>query len=859
MAANVLDPAYGGVADAIQTSGSIAAGSNQLTIAGGFSASDVGKVVLVGGAGATVNLGATNGGTAVPRPYRGWISQVAGGVASIVTAKGGSTAMNATTSQTNTAVAYGTNLYDAIVAAQATGDAIEIPPGDYIFVGVVTQPIKRMFGGGRSTRILMSNDWSAFRPTAGAGLTGSAMPLGTDAALGATSITLASPPSGIGNGDVVFLGSSDVWEPSGTDSDALATTKGEFVRIQQVQGSTVYLESPLADTYLVASGGQLQAFGFAQSIDVSSMRFVNATPNVINYTASSPFSLAQYGGGSGVFYFLRYRGVRVSNIEFEGTAAGQVFLSNCFDFEIDRIKLRDTSQLGTYGYGISLFASQWGEVSNSAARRSSALFNAQGVLANATGQANMPTRWVTVRDCTSFQGQHEPFLCHVTCELIDFVDCRVFGGSFYPTETTHSSGFRIFGRRCKLIDPVVEGLAGTAIVVAGKYCEIHNPIIRGIVPDFQRSRGIVLNGGNPGAVGTLIRDADIADVAQTAANSEGHAIIVANGATGTRIIGRNEVRNVGGYGVWDSDVTNSTVIDGLTGVNHGSPSSSFTPYLIQHDAATASPNYRNIRASLQSTTNRVTNRTAAIDNRYAQFTANGTIVIPDGVTRVRCRAGGGGGGGGGGGSAASTQLQAGGGGAGGTIAEAQIAVTPGETLTINIGAGGAGGSGGAAGGSAGTDGGVGGNTTVVNSSSVTLLTAIGGARGRASTASSTTAGLGGLYGGTNNAANGLQPAGSGGAGDTKGMGPFVCVVGGGGGGAATATNGGGAGGSLAAGATLQSQSPGAPGASGTANGSSAAAATYPGCGGGGGGGGAAGPGAGGNGGAGAAGQVELWW
>ncbi|SHJ69474.1 hypothetical protein SAMN02745194_03145 [Roseomonas rosea] len=79
------------------------------------------------------------------------------------------------------------------------------------------------------------------------------------------------------------------------------------------------------------------------------------------------------------------------------------------------------------------------------------------------------------------------------------------------------------------------------------------------------------------------------------------------------------------------------------------------------------------------------------------YASSGSWTVPAGVTRMRFRIWGGGGGGGG--SANANSAGAGGGGAGFT--EGWVAVTPGQVLSIQVGAGGAGGVPGAAGGAGG--------------------------------------------------------------------------------------------------------------------------------------------------------------
>lgn len=116
------------------------------------------------------------------------------------------------------------------------------------------------------------------------------------------------------------------------------------------------------------------------------------------------------------------------------------------------------------------------------------------------------------------------------------------------------------------------------------------------------------------------------------------------------------------------------------------------------------------------------------DNRVrkARFNANGTFVVPAGVTTVWVSgcAGGGGGGGGAGLVSGNTTICGGGGGAGQSTIGQAITVTPGESLPVVIGGAGAGGNGGSGDNQAGAKGGDGGPTKLGN-----VLTLHGGAGG----------------------------------------------------------------------------------------------------------------------------------
>ena len=136
-----------------------------------------------------------------------------------------------------------------------------------------------------------------------------------------------------------------------------------------------------------------------------------------------------------------------------------------------------------------------------------------------------------------------------------------------------------------------------------------------------------------------------------------------------------------------------------------------------------------------------------IGNRKAVFTANGTYTVPPSVTQIWVSGcAGGGGGAGGGGTVGSSGFVGGGGGGGGGAGQSAIkqpiSVTPGNSLSIAIGAPGAGGAGGANTGANGANGTAGGNTVLTDSTSATTLLTLagGGGGGGGGGQTSTTAG-----------------------------------------------------------------------------------------------------------------------
>jgi hypothetical protein len=114
----------------------------------------------------------------------------------------------------------------------------------------------------------------------------------------------------------------------------------------------------------------------------------------------------------------------------------------------------------------------------------------------------------------------------------------------------------------------------------------------------------------------------------------------------------------------------------------------------------------------------------ALSGILTEFTADGTLAIPADAlpfALVEGCGGGGGGGGGHGGDDATVQATGGGGGSGAVWSSAAILITPGNTLTIDVGAGGAGGTSGADGTS--------GSDSTVKDGGTTLATFMGGGKG----------------------------------------------------------------------------------------------------------------------------------
>jgi hypothetical protein len=260
------------------------------------------------------------------------------------------------------------------------------------------------------------------------------------------------------------------------------------------------------------------------------------------------------------------------------------------------------------------------------------------------------------------------------------------------------------------------------------------------------------------------------------------------------------------------------------------------------------------------------------------FTTSGSFVVPAGVTSISAVAVGGGGGGAGG----SDPTNGGGGGGASALAYVNnIAVTPGETLTVVVGSGGTAGAGSNVGTSGGlssiarsatillqANGGTQGNALIINANNNggaggTVVTGSGGAGGVGGSGNSSGGGGGGGAGGY----SGTGGAGS--AGSTSGNPTGSTGSGGGGGGGAGSNNRGGGGGGVGLDGIGQNGSGGAliiAGGQGGLGGSNGSFGTFGGSVGSGGGGGLYGGGGGGGsdsatatGGAGAAGGVKIFY
>lgn len=214
-------------------------------------------------------------------------------------------------------------------------------------------------------------------------------------------------------------------------------------------------------------------------------------------------------------------------------------------------------------------------------------------------------------------------------------------------------------------------------------------------------------------------------------------------ATGDRVV----VASVGGNTAANGEFTITKLsattfsLDGSTG--NGAYTSGGTAACI-----TATPQFTipadgdtldaaSVNVALEALADRTQALALAVRNRVDEFTANGTWTAPDNCFAVELEGCGGGGGGGGATPAGTVNTESATGGAGGGGAQLGrriVAVTPGTSYTVTIGAGGTGGAASTAGGAGGdttfgalaTFAGAGGGTSSSSSSSNTARATLGG-------------------------------------------------------------------------------------------------------------------------------------
>jgi hypothetical protein len=555
---NATDAAYGAKADAQQATGSITATQNTLTITAG-SIPAVGQFVMVPGAGTT--------GGGVGGPFSAYVSSVASNVVTLVTTRGGGVAANAGTTSTGATVTFGTGCAAAVNTALAVGKRVHFPAGSYVWDTPITPSSLYLTGDGVGrTIIYFPTNISAITVT-GPGLTGSTGALTANAVAGAQSLTVGGGvPAGIGQGDYIYISSTTVF-----DAAESFCTCGEFARVYGISGTTVYLNSPLVGpfTYTTAATAKIQKMSFLEGVHVGDMEWISGTPEKSLTGPTTPAVVVNNAGAGNVIQVKRAAWPTLENLKVTGWSGDFIGLTNCVHFRcqnIDGVAGAEAPALtagNSYGYKISAYGSQWGEVLGGVIERSHGGFNAEGT-GQVVGDIIMPTNSIEVRGATSRNGTSEPFLCHNASAFVDFIDCKLMGGPLFPPENTHDSGFQLVGKYCRAISPVISNTSGRTILLANDHCEAINPVIRNLAPWNDRCDGISVTGTNCRVV-----SADIDGVpTDPSTGNTGRGILVQAGATGFELAGQSTIRNTTRSAIEIQDTSNTERIYGITGINN---------------------------------------------------------------------------------------------------------------------------------------------------------------------------------------------------------------------------------------------------------------------------------------------------
>ena len=572
--ANVLDPQWGGLADAGQSVGSINSGSNQLTITSG-PVPVAKQAVLLSGAGAGTPTG----------PFIAWVQSVAGSVLTLVTAPGGSTPANATNTITNGTVSYGTDIAPVVLGALASGYRVHMPEGKYVWASSITPSTFHLTGDGPGRTVVYFYGNQKLATVDGAasgyGLVGSVGALTANAVAGAQTLTVGGGiPAGINPGDYIFLSSTDVFS-----SAEPFCTRGEFLRVLALSGTTVYLQQAVAGpySYLTASSAQIQKVTFMPGVRLEGVEWINGTPEILS--ASNPQTqVASGGSGAGIIIKKAFR-PHIEDQHVQGWVGSFFLLTNCIYHRVVNADGQDGAYApngaGAYGYLVEPSGSQWGEVVSTAGANSHSSVNHSGT-GQVVGDIVLPSNQCEVRGCTHRQGGLGGWVCHNASAFIDFIDCKLLGAPAIVPEGAHDSGFILSGAYCRTINPIIINAGGRPITMSGPNCEAIAPIIRNVLAWADRCCGIWVN-----ADSCRVVSPDIDGVG--AAPSGGQGILLSVNATNFELAGIPTIRNTASDAVFIGDTTGSETVFQLTAINAGG-------YAINTASAVVSPRWRRVFA-----------------------------------------------------------------------------------------------------------------------------------------------------------------------------------------------------------------------------------------------------------------------
>lgn len=267
----------------------------------------------------------------------------------------------------------------AIYAAYAAGGGtVVFPPGTYRLTQSLTLCDKvhlRGAGIGATTldlsAVTTTTNYSAIY---GEGTATGLGRLAADALENTNSITLAIAPTGLAPGDILILYNST---ESSFNAAQAHYRQGEFVRVRAVDGATIYLNNQLFDTY---RGGTYSTVAVEKinpirtSISGLSGRF---TPDLRG------------------IHIEKGAACHLTNLDLTGSRKHNIYLTRCFESEVQGIRAIDNKAWTGNNYGICLSNCQRIMVSDCHFESTK-----HGLTAGGDGAIDgIPCREVTVTNC----------------------------------------------------------------------------------------------------------------------------------------------------------------------------------------------------------------------------------------------------------------------------------------------------------------------------------------------------------------------------------------------------------------------------------------------------------------------------
>jgi hypothetical protein len=356
-----------------------------------------------------------------------------------------------------------TALRNAWAAAQARTTDVVLQPGTYTVSGRIhsaaatSDPVRFRAAIPGTVTIQRTADVPIIEVT---GSRSAAVALTANAAIGATSVTVASLPLSLAVDDFIVLRSDALLTPTG-----LAKTS-EVLRVKTIAGSgpyTITFYGPTEEQYLTASNATIQRLSLVQQPQVSGIAFRQT-------------AMARDTATNGLVMFNLCRRVRVDGVVCKDADAPGITFNSCIDSDVQDFaaeNLTDDIPNNRIGYGINVA----GECQDIRIARPTGRRIRHTVTTNSDAATGAP-RHVRVTRGVASQCTSMGFDTHKEGKHVTFEDCTVhqsFGGfqSRSPFTTWRNCtaisctdyGFNVYtsdGVDCRLLNCAVIGSAAMA-------------------------------------------------------------------------------------------------------------------------------------------------------------------------------------------------------------------------------------------------------------------------------------------------------------------------------------------------------------------------------------------------------------